>query len=64
MTGQPVDSAGTKTEDRTAGYLTDVILTRDTWMHRPDIAAGADRPVPTALEYHRVAIRPQYHHLL
>jgi uncharacterized protein (TIGR03083 family) len=43
MSGQPVDSAGTQTEDWTVGYLTDVILTRDTWMHRSDIAAAADR---------------------
>lgn len=41
MGGQPVDSAGTQTEDWTVGYLTDVILTRDTWMHRADIAAAA-----------------------
>jgi len=43
MSGQPVDSAGTQTEDWTVGYLTDVILTRDTWMHRSDIAAAAGR---------------------
>jgi len=43
LSGQPVDSAGTQTEDWTIGYLTDVILTRDTWMHRTDIAAAADR---------------------
>jgi uncharacterized protein (TIGR03083 family) len=41
MSGQPIDSAGTQTEDWTVGYLTDVILTRDTWMHRSDIAAAA-----------------------
>jgi uncharacterized protein (TIGR03083 family) len=41
MSGQPVDSTGTQTEDWTVGYLTDVILTRDTWMHRSDIAAAA-----------------------
>lgn len=41
MSGQPVDGAGTQTEDWTVGYLTDVILTRDTWMHRSDIAAAA-----------------------
>jgi len=32
-----------RTEDWTAGYLTDVILTRDTWMHRTDIAASSGR---------------------
>jgi hypothetical protein len=45
--GQPVDSAGTQAEDWTVGYLTDVILTRDTWMHRSDIAA-ASGPQDTA----------------
>ena len=43
ISGQPVDSASTQTEDWTVGYLTDVILTRDTWMHRSDIADAADR---------------------
>jgi uncharacterized protein (TIGR03083 family) len=43
MSGQPVDSTGTQTEDWTVGYLTEVILTRDTWMHRADIAAAAGR---------------------
>jgi len=43
MRGQPVNSTGTQTEDWTVGYLTDVILTRDTWMHRSDIAAAASR---------------------
>ena len=43
MSDQPVDRAGTQTEDWTVGYLTDVILTRDTWMHRSDIAAAAGR---------------------
>jgi uncharacterized protein (TIGR03083 family) len=43
MRNQPVDSAGTQTEDWTVGYLTEVILTRDTWMHRSDIAAAAGR---------------------
>jgi uncharacterized protein (TIGR03083 family) len=43
MSDQPVDSAGTQTEDWTVGYLTDVILTRDTWMHRSDIAAATGR---------------------
>jgi hypothetical protein len=31
------------------GYLTDVILTRDAWMHRLDLARATDRaPVLTA----------------
>jgi uncharacterized protein (TIGR03083 family) len=45
MSGQPVEETGTETEDWTLGYLTEVILTRDTWMHRTDIAAAAGRPL-------------------
>ena len=43
MRGQPVEETGTQTEDWTMGYLVDVILTRDTWMHRSDVAAAVDR---------------------
>ncbi|HLK00570.1 MAG TPA: maleylpyruvate isomerase family mycothiol-dependent enzyme [Streptosporangiaceae bacterium] len=43
MSDQPVDSLGLQTENWTFGYLTDVILTRDTWMHRSDIAAASGR---------------------
>jgi uncharacterized protein (TIGR03083 family) len=43
MSNQPVDHLGAQTEDWAVGYLTDVILTRDTWMHRSDIAAAAGR---------------------
>jgi len=45
MSDQPVDNLGAQTEAWTVGYLTDVILTRDTWMHRSDIAAAASRPL-------------------
>ncbi len=38
---QPVDGSGTLTETWQLGYLVDVILTRDTWMHRCDIALAA-----------------------
>lgn len=48
ISGQPADSAGTQTEDWTVGYLTDVILTRDTWMHRSDIAAAGRQLTLTA----------------
>jgi hypothetical protein len=49
MSDQPVDNLGTQTEYWTVGYLTDLILTRDTWMHRTDIAAAAGRqPTLTA----------------
>ncbi len=33
------------TETWRMGYLLDVILTRDTWMHRVDIARATDRPM-------------------
>jgi uncharacterized protein (TIGR03083 family) len=37
---QPIDDTGSITELWSIGYLVDVILTRDTWMHRSDIAAA------------------------
>jgi uncharacterized protein (TIGR03083 family) len=40
MGAQPVDGAGGQSEPWTLGYLTDVVLTRDTWMHRSDVAAA------------------------
>ena len=43
MGGQPVEPSGTQTETWTMGYLVDVILTRDTWMHRTDVAAATGR---------------------
>jgi uncharacterized protein (TIGR03083 family) len=45
MKDQPVDETGAQTETWTMGYLIDVILTRDTWMHRSDIAAAVGRPM-------------------
>lgn len=45
MSNQPVDNLGAQTEDWTVGYLTDVILTRDAWMHRSDITAAVGRPL-------------------
>jgi uncharacterized protein (TIGR03083 family) len=42
---QPVDETGKHTETWRLGYLTDVILTRDVWMHRSDIAAATGRPM-------------------
>lgn len=43
MGQQPVDETGAVTESWTVGYLVDVILTRDTWMHRSDVAAATGR---------------------
>lgn len=42
---QPVDETGSQTESWRMGYLTDVIFTRDVWMHRSDIAAATNRPM-------------------
>jgi uncharacterized protein (TIGR03083 family) len=43
MGEQPVDETGSQTETWTLGYLLDIIMTRDTWMHRSDIAAATGR---------------------
>lgn len=45
---QPV---GGNDEDWTIGYLTDTILTRDTWMHRIDIGQATDRPIELTAEH-------------
>jgi uncharacterized protein (TIGR03083 family) len=48
---QPVDETGSKTETWRMGYLTDVILTRDVWMHRSDIAAAIARPMHLTVDH-------------
>lgn len=53
---QPVDETGTQTETWTVGYLTDTILTRDTWMHRSDIAAATGRPMTLTAEHDGVFV--------
>jgi uncharacterized protein (TIGR03083 family) len=45
MPRQPVDPGGGLFETWSLGYLVDVILTRDTWMHRSDIAEATGRPM-------------------
>jgi uncharacterized protein (TIGR03083 family) len=45
MPRQPVDPRGAAFETWTLGYLVDVILTRDTWMHRSDVAEATGRPM-------------------
>jgi len=47
---QPVDGRE-QMETWTLGYLTDVILTRDTWMHRSDIAVAVGRPMMLTAEH-------------
>jgi uncharacterized protein (TIGR03083 family) len=38
-------------EDWTIGYLTDTILTRDTWMHRIDIGRATNRPLELSADH-------------
>jgi uncharacterized protein (TIGR03083 family) len=53
---QPVDETGAATETWTLGYLTDVILTRDTWMHRSDIAAATGTPMVLSADHDGVLV--------
>ena len=53
---QPVEETGRQTEKWTLGYLTDVILTRDTWMHRSDIAAATGRAMTLTAEHDGVLV--------
>jgi hypothetical protein len=41
---------GTK-ETWKLGYLVDIILTRDTWMHRTDVATATGRPLELTREH-------------
>ena len=56
MPQQPVDPSGGAFETWTLGYLLDVILTRDTWMHRSDIAAATGRPMVLTPEHDGVLV--------
>jgi uncharacterized protein (TIGR03083 family) len=56
MGEQPVDETGRHTEKWTVGYLTDVILTRDPWMHRSDIAVAVGRPMTLTPEHDGVLV--------
>jgi uncharacterized protein (TIGR03083 family) len=42
MGNQPVDELGAQMEAWTVGYLTEVVLTRDTWIHRSDVAEATE----------------------
>jgi hypothetical protein len=53
---QPVDETGSHTETWRMGFLTDVVLTRDTWMHRSDIAAATGRPMSLANDHDAVLV--------
>ncbi|HET7529938.1 MAG TPA: maleylpyruvate isomerase family mycothiol-dependent enzyme [Mycobacteriales bacterium] len=52
---QPVDDHGT-TEPWTLGYLVDVILTRDPWMHRSDLAEATGRPMTLTADHDGVLV--------
>lgn len=56
MGEQPVDETGAQTEPWTMGYLVDVILTRDTWMHRSDIAAATEREMVLTAQHDGVLV--------
>jgi uncharacterized protein (TIGR03083 family) len=56
MGGQPIDELGTQTETWSMGYLVDVILTRDTWMHRSDLADAVGRPMALTAEHDGVLV--------
>jgi uncharacterized protein (TIGR03083 family) len=48
---KPVDAAGTQMEPWSLGYLVDVILTRDTWIHRSDICVATGRDMVLTPEH-------------
>ena len=54
--GQPVDEHGAQTETWSLGFLVDVILTRDTWMHRSDIAAATGRTMTLTADHDGVLV--------
>ena len=53
---QPLDERGEQTESWSLGYLVDVILTRDPWMHRSDIAVATGRPMSLTAEHDGVLV--------
>jgi uncharacterized protein (TIGR03083 family) len=56
MGSQPVDERGTQMEPWTVGYLTDVVLTRDTWIHRSDVALATDRTMALTADHDGVIV--------
>jgi uncharacterized protein (TIGR03083 family) len=56
LADQPVDETGSQTEKWTLGYLTDVILTRDTWMHRSDIAVATGKAMTVTSEHDGIMV--------
>ncbi len=53
---QPVAEPDGPTESWTMGYLLDVILTRDPWMHRSDIALATGQPMKLTNDHDGVLV--------
>jgi uncharacterized protein (TIGR03083 family) len=56
MKDQPVDETGENIETWAYGFLVDIILTRDPWMHRSDIADAAGIEMTLTVEHDGVLI--------
>jgi len=56
MKDQPVDETGAMTEAWTMGFLVDVIITRDVWMHRSDIAQAVGREMQLTPDHDGVIV--------
>ena len=50
------ETVGGRTERWTVGFLVDVILTRDTWMHRVDIARATGQPLELSADHDAVLV--------
>ncbi|MBO0773631.1 MAG: hypothetical protein J2P35_19415, partial [Actinobacteria bacterium] len=53
---QPIDDTGASTEDWALGFLTDVILTRDPWLHRSDIAAATGHALTLTADHDGILV--------
>jgi uncharacterized protein (TIGR03083 family) len=56
LAGQPVEPTGTQTEAWTIAYVVDTILTRDTWVHRSDIALATGRSMALTPDHDGVVV--------
>jgi uncharacterized protein (TIGR03083 family) len=56
MGDQPIDGTGSQVESWTLGFLVDVVLTRDTWMHRVDIADATGTELELTAEHDGVLV--------
>jgi uncharacterized protein (TIGR03083 family) len=59
--GEHADEKGEQPETWTLGYLVDVILTRDTWMHRSDVAEATGRPMTLTADHDGVLVADVVH---